>query len=134
MNVFNRFKEAWLVFRGRDRPGGGNVTQFNPGYGTGTGSTGSWWGGPSSSDRPDRLRLRPGNEKTIINSVFNRIALDVASVEMHHAKVDENGSFLEIIPDDLEDMMNVEANIDQTSGDRIPVSREMTTWMMSMAQ
>lgn len=115
MNVFDRFKEAWLVFRGRDRPGGGNVTQFSPGYGTGTGSTGSWWGGPSSSDRPDRLRLRPGNEKTIINSVFNRIALDVASVEMHHAKVDENGSFLEIIPDDLEDMMNVEANIDQTS-------------------
>lgn len=104
-----------MVFRGRDRPGGGHVTQFNPGYGTGTGSTGSWFGGPSSSDRPDRLRLRPGNEKTIINSVWNRIALDVASVEMHHAKVDENGSFLEIIPDDLEEIMTVEANLDQTS-------------------
>ena len=114
MNVFERFREAWMVFRGRDRPGGGNITPFTPGYGTGTGSTGSWFGGPSSADRPDRLRLKTGNEKTIINSVYNRIALDVASVEMHHAKVDENGSFLEIIPGDLEDIMNVEANIDQT--------------------
>lgn len=113
MNVFERFREAWMVFRGRDAPGG-NVTQFNPGYGTGTGATGSWFGGPASADRPDRLRMKPGNEKTIINAVYNRIALDVAAVEMHHAKVDENGSFLEIIPGDLEEIMNTEANIDQT--------------------
>ena len=111
MNVFERFRNALAVFRGRDRPG--NITQFSPGYGTG--GNGSWFGGPSSSDRPDRLRLRPGNEKTIINSAWNRIALDVAQVEMHHAKVDENGSFLEIIPGDLEEFMNTEANIDQTS-------------------
>lgn len=101
-----------MVFRGRDRPGG-HVTQFSPGYGTG--GTGSWFGGPASSDRPDRLRMRPGNEKTIVNSVYNRIALDVAAQEMHHAMVDENGSFMEIIPGDLEDLMNVEANIDQNS-------------------
>lgn len=113
MNVFERFREAWMVFRGRDAPGR-NVTQFNPGYGTGTGATGSWFGGPASADRPDRLRMKPGNEKTIINAVYNRIALDVAAVEMHHAKVDENGSFLEIIPGDLEEIMNTEANIDQT--------------------
>ena len=113
MNVFERFREAWMVFRGRDAPGG-HVTQFNPGYGTGTGATGSWFGGPASADRPDRLRMKPGNEKTIINAVYNRIALDVAAVEMHHAKVDENGSFLEIIPGDLEEIMNTEANIDQT--------------------
>lgn len=112
MNVFERFREAWMVFRGRDAPG--HVTQFNPGYGTGTGSTGSWFGGPSSSDRPDRLRMKPGNERTIINAVYNKIALDVASVEMHHALVDENGSFMEIIPGDLEEIMNTEANIDQT--------------------
>ena len=87
MNVFERFREAWMVFRGRDAPGR-NVTQFNPGYGTGTGATGSWFGGPASADRPDRLRMKPGNEKTIINAVYNRIALDVAAVEMHHAKVD----------------------------------------------
>lgn len=111
MNVFERFRNAWQVFRGRDAPG--NVTQFSPGYGTG-GTSGFWYNGPSSSDRPDRLRMRPGNEKTIINSVYNKIALDVASVEMHHAMVDENGSFLEIIPGDLEEIMNTEANLDQT--------------------
>lgn len=111
MNVFERFREAWAVFRGRDHPG--NITQFTPGYGTG--ANGSWIGGAGGSDRPDRLRLKPGNEKTIINSVYNRIALDVAAVEMHHAKIDENGSFLELIQSDLEEIMNTEANIDQTS-------------------
>lgn len=123
MNVFDRFKEAWTVFRGRDRPvdyssggawgNGGMVSQFNPGYGTGQRM--DFYAGPSSSDRPDRLRLRPGNEKTIINSVYNRIALDVALVEFHHAHVDENETFTDIIPGDLEDFMNVEANIDQSS-------------------
>ena len=114
MNVFERFREAFRVFRGRDHPEG-NITQFNPGYGTGIRPGYSLYGGPSSSDRPDRLRLKPGNEKTIVNAVQNRIALDVVSVEMHHAKVDENGSFLEIIPSDLEEIMNTEANIDQTA-------------------
>lgn len=111
MNMFDRFREAIRVFRGRDAPE--NITQFTPGYGTGLRM--GWYSGPSSSDRPDRLRLKPGNEKTLINSVFNRIALDVASVEIHHAKIDENGNFTEIVPSDLEEIMNVEANIDQTS-------------------
>lgn len=111
MNVFERFREAWHVFRGRDHPG--NITQFTPGYGTG--QIGPWFSGPSSSDRPDRYRAKPGNERTLINSVFNRIALDVAAVEFHHAYIDENESFTDIIKDDLEDLMNVEANIDQTS-------------------
>ena len=121
MNIFERAREAWMVFRGRDHPrrrsegsmwgNGVNVTQFNPGYG----SMVTDYSGSSSSDRPDRLRLKPGNEKTVINSVYNRIALDVAGVEMHHAKVNENDGFLEIIPGSLEDCMNVEANIDQTS-------------------
>ena len=110
MNVFERFKEAWMVFRGRDHPG--SITQFTPGYGTGTLPR---YGGPAASDRPDRLRMKPGNEKTIINSVYNRIALDVAAVEMHHAMIDDNENFMEAIPGDLEDFMNVEANIDQTS-------------------
>ena len=110
MNVFERFREAWMVFRGRDHPG--NITQFTPGYGNGLQP---FYGGPASADRPDRLRLKPGNEKTIINSVYNRIALDVAAVEMHHAMIDENENFVEAIPGNIEDLMNVEANIDQTS-------------------
>lgn len=127
MNIFQRAREAWAVFRGRDHPreardwsspdawGSGNqVTQFSPSYGNG----GGWNGyglGPSSADRPDRLRLKPGNEKTIINTVYNRISLDVADVEFHHASIDENDNFREIVRGSLEDVMSVEANIDQTA-------------------
>lgn len=110
MNVFDRFREAWSVFRGRDRPG--NITQFTPGYGTGNREP---WYGPTTADRPDRLKLKPSNERTIINSAYNRIALDVASVEMHHAIIDENENFVESVPGNLEDLMNTEANLDQTS-------------------
>ena len=111
MNVFERFREAWAVFRGRDHPG--NITQFTPGYGTG--QVVPFYGGSGGSDRPDRLRLKPGNEKTIISSVYNRIALDVAAVEFHHAIIDENENFVEVIQSDLEELMNTEANIDQTA-------------------
>lgn len=110
MNVFERFREAWSVFRGRDHPG--SITQFSPGYGTGAMGR---YGGYSASDRPDRTKLKAGTEKTIVASVYNRIALDVASVELHHAMIDENENFVESIPGDLEEFMNTEANLDQTS-------------------
>lgn len=110
MNVFERFREAWTVFRGRDHPG--HVTQFK---GWDSPIAGSWYGGPTTADRPDRMRLKSGNERTLVNSVYNRIALDVAQVEIHHAKVDENEFFQEAIPGELEDIFTVEANIDQTS-------------------
>lgn len=127
MNVFERFQEAFRVFRGRDRPtsidfssskawgNSGQVTQFSPGYGTGTIYPWGSYSGPSTSDRPDRLRLKPGNERTIINAVYNRIALDVAAVEFHHAKIDDSDNFKEIVKGNLEDAMTVEANIDQTA-------------------
>lgn len=102
MNVFERFREAWTVFRGRDRPRGGYP------------QTG-FYTGPSSSDRPDRLRMKPGNERTIVTAAFNRIALDVASVEVHHALVDENDTFQDVIKDSLEEIFTVEANLDQSA-------------------
>ena len=105
MNVFERFKEAWTAFRGRDHPRGGQYPW--PGNG--------WYTGPSSSDRPDRLRLKPGNERTIANAAFVRIALDVASVPIHHAKVDENKTYQDTINDELEELFTVEANIDQSA-------------------
>lgn len=132
MNVFDRFREAFRVFRGRDHPdfsngnqwgNGAQITQFVPGYGTGSGY---WYTGPSSADRPDRLRLKPGNEKTMINAVYNRIALDVAAVEFHHAEIDESENFRSVIKGSLEDAMTVEANIDQTA------QAYMTDLVMSM--
>lgn len=111
MNVFERVRDAWMAFRGRDHPV--NVTQFK-GWDSPIGG-GGWYAGPSSADRPDRMRLRASNERTIVNAVYNRIALDVARVEIHHAKVDANEFFTEAIPGNLDDLFNVEANLDQTS-------------------
>ena len=88
MNVFERFREAWSVFRGRDHPG--NITQFTPGYGT---STITYHGAMGSGTRPDRYRMSAGNEKTLVASAYTRIALDVAAVEMHHAKIDDRNLF-----------------------------------------
>ena len=98
-NIFERagtaLKHAWTVFNGRDRPP--DTRDY----------------GPSYSYRPDRQRLRRYADKTLINAVYNRIALDVMSIDIHHVKVDETGRYREIIHDGLENVMNVEANIDQ---------------------
>ncbi len=103
MNVFERAREAWRVFRGRDHPRRSTDWQ-----------TAGWYTGPVSSDRPDRVRMKPGNERTLVNMAYNRIALDCATVEMHHAKINENDQFQEIIHDDLEYALTVSANFDQT--------------------
>lgn len=70
--------------------------------------------GASYSNRPDRPRLSRGNERSIITSVYNRIALDVAAISIQHCKLDENGRFKETIPSKLNNCLNLEANIDQT--------------------
>ena len=70
--------------------------------------------GPGSSYRPDRPRLSRGNERSIVTSLFNRIALDVAQLNIIHCKVDENGRFLSNVDSTLNNCLSVEANIDQT--------------------
>lgn len=67
-----------------------------------------------SYDRPDRVRLTRGNERSIINSVYNRIAIDVAALTVNHVRLDENDRFSEIINDGLNRCFNLSANIDQT--------------------
>lgn len=124
MNIFERARVAWAAFRGRDHPkdyssgdawGRGNhVTQFGPPYGNGGGRNDDYFG-PSSADRPGKVVLSPSNEKTIVNCAWNRIALDVAAVEFHHAKIDENENFREVVKGSIEDALTIEANIDQTS-------------------
>ena len=63
---------------------------------------------------PSKRRLSIGNERSIVNSIFNRIAADVAAVDIRHVKLDENGRYLETIDDGLNNCLSVEANIDQT--------------------
>ena len=70
--------------------------------------------GPGYSYRPDRPRLSRGNERSIVTSLFNRIALDVAQLNIVHCKVDENGRFLESVDSPLSKCLSLESNLDQT--------------------
>lgn len=92
-----RLQHAWNAFKSRD-------PTFIPDY-----------YGNTTYYRPDRPRLSRGNERSIVTSIFNRIATDVAAVEIHHVQNDENGRFSEIINDGLENCLSLEANLDQTS-------------------
>lgn len=71
--------------------------------------------GGSYGRRPGRPRFTRGNERTIVTAVYNRIALDVASVNVEHVRLDEQGRFLEVIDSGLNNCLTLEANIDQTS-------------------
>ena len=96
MSFGSRLKHAWNAFTGTDYT---TYQDVGPGY----------------SSRPDRIRLTRGNERSIITSVYNRIALDVAALNVQHIRLDENGRFLSVIQDGLDTCLTVEANIDQTA-------------------
>lgn len=96
MTFGSRLKHAWDAFTNKD------PTRYYQNLGA------------SYSYRPDRPRLTRGNERSIITSVFNRIALDTAAISIQHCKLDENGRLIEIIDSKLNDCLNVEANVDQT--------------------
>lgn len=97
LSLGSRFKLAWNIFMNKDPTK--NVFDY---YGSG------------SSYRPDRVRLTRGNERSIITSIFNRIAIDSASVEIKHVKLDKEGRFLEEMDSDLNECLSTEANLDQT--------------------
>lgn len=92
----SRLRHAWDVFRNRE-----------PTYNYAD-------TGPASSYSPYRNRLTGGNDRSIITSIFNRIALDVASIDIRHCRTDENGRFKEYIDSSLDNCLKLEANIDQT--------------------
>lgn len=95
MSLANRFKKSWNAFLNRDPTPIYNYES-------------------SSSDRPDRPRLSRGNEKTIVTSIYNRIALDVAAINIRHCQLDDNGRFKEYKNSGLDNCLNLEANLDQT--------------------
>ena len=94
--LMTRIKNSWNAFRNRD------PTMFynEPGM--------------SYTYRPDRPRFSGGNERTIATSVFNKIAMDVATVDIRHCRVDENGRYIEDVKSDFNECLTIEANIDQT--------------------
>lgn len=95
--ILQRLQHGWNAFRGRDRP------NYAPSS------------GQASAFRPDVVRRRYGNERSIITAIYNRIAIDVASNKIEHVKVDQNGRYAETVPDGLNNCLTLEANIDQTS-------------------
>lgn len=97
----SRIKHAWNAFLNKD-PTNGLVNRQNEF------SAGSYY-------RPDRVRLSRGNERSIVTSVFNRIALDVAAIDIKHCRLDDNDRFKEVVNSSLNDCLTLEANIDQTS-------------------
>lgn len=66
-----------------------------------------------------RPRFTRGNERTIVTSIYNRIAMDVASIAIRHVKLDENERYLRTIDSGLNNCLSLEANVDQTSRDFI---------------
>ena len=95
-SIFTRVKRGWNAFMNKDPTTRRNMFD----YGTGL--------------RPDRMRFTRGNERSIVTAVFNRIAIDVAQIDIRHCKLDENERFLEVIKSDMNNCFELEANIDQT--------------------
>jgi len=91
----NRLQHAWNAFMGRDP-----TPSFNYGY--------------SSSVRLDRPRLSPKNERSVVTAVYTRLSVDVSAIVVQHIKIDENGRYLETVKSGLNNVLNCEANIDQT--------------------
>ena len=78
-----RIQHAWNAFRGRDHPEFQDI-------------------GAGSYYRPDRkVVIGRGNDKSIVTTVINHMAVDAASIKLLHARVDENGKYLNTIPDSL---------------------------------
>ena len=98
-SISSRFKNAWNALIGSEdvNPFGGYQNM-----------------GVSHSYRPDRARLTRGNERSIVTSVYNRLALDVAAINVTHARLDNNNRMIESIESGLNNCLNISANIDQT--------------------
>lgn len=97
MKLGRRLMHAWNAFRGRDQ----EIIQRQD-------------LGPSYYTRPDRVQYRFGNERTILASIFTKIALDVTRVPIRHVKVDDEERYIGNVDSGLNYCLNVEANIDQT--------------------
>lgn len=95
-SFMDRLQHAWNAFTNPN-------DIYRPSYNTYT-----------SSYRPDRVRMTRGNERSIITAIYNRLSLDVASISIQHAKVDDNGHYVESIDSSLNQCLNVSANLDQT--------------------
>lgn len=99
MGFSDRIKHGWNAFMGRDQPDSDPFYQY----------------GYSSYSKPDRVRLSIANERSILASILNKIALDVASISIQHVRVNENEQYIETINSTLNNCFKFEANLDQAA-------------------
>jgi hypothetical protein len=110
--VRSRLKNAWNAFLERDpteqlEHAWNAFLERNPGIGFMINERGF-------SHRPDRVRLFIGNERSIISSIYNRIAIDVAGMSIQHVRLDQNGRYIETINSGLNEALTLNPNLDQT--------------------
>ena len=96
LSLTDRLKNAWNAFSSRS-PTSWLPNTYN-----------------SYSYRPDRARFSRGNERSIVTAVFNRIAIDVAAVDIRHVRLDDNDRYVETVHSGLNNVLSLEANIDQS--------------------
>ena len=94
-SIGSRFKQAWNAFFNKDP-----TPIIN--YGT------------SYYNRPDRMKYTGGNDRSIVTAIFNRIALDVASIGLKHVQLDADGRYQNDKPTELNRCLTLDANLDQT--------------------
>lgn len=99
MDIGTRVKRAWDAFNAQEEMLISRTPiDYGPGYGR----------------RPDRHRIISGSERTIISSIYNRIAVDVATTTFEHVRTDDDGRYLETVDSGLNNCLNIEANVDES--------------------
>src|SRR6478736_6649447 len=98
MAVLDRFKRVWNAFKAEEAS---SVERVYYEY------------GPSSTWRPDRNSLRYSNERTIVSSIYTRISIDVASIDLRHIKLDDQDRYQEDMDTELNSCFFLEPNLDQ---------------------
>lgn len=101
MGLLDRLAHAWNAFKQVEEPNFKAPTYVNLGY--------------SSTNRPDRMYFTRGNERSIVTAIYNRIAIDVANIDIKHVKVDDHGRYISDVDSGLNNCLTLEANKDQTA-------------------
>lgn len=96
-----RIQKAWNAFRNKD------PTEDRSGS--------IFYYGPGSSYKPDRRRFKPGSERSIIAPILNRISVDASAIELKHVRLDEEDRYKSDLDTPLNEILTIEANIDQTA-------------------
>ena len=96
VSIRNRIRNAWNAFQNEEKREYGDY-------------------GQSSSYPTYRPRILRGSDRTIVSSVYNKIAIDVASLDIKHVVLDEQGRYTKTMDSGLNECLTLEANVDQTS-------------------